>query len=174
MLRQGRSGQETIVQPWGRVLVPPQGIHIRVSFELFIELKPPINGRCQHSSFQKRPSEDRLKGTREAHQEITWNQIKGVQALHTLLSAIPPLNHGYKTPYQILLGGTHSFWGQEPAVSPFAWQSNKAILLYFIQNSVSEIWFSTGAQRLSFWLRKWFSKFRRRKNHTRVLAYVVG
>ena len=26
MQRQGRSSQETIVQPWGRVLVPPQGI----------------------------------------------------------------------------------------------------------------------------------------------------
>ena len=35
--------------------------------------------------------------------------------------------------------GTHSFRGQEPTVSPFAWQSNKAILFYFTQNSVSEI-----------------------------------
>ena len=29
------------------------------------------------------------------------------------------------------------------AMSPFAWQSNKAILCYFTQNSVSKIWFST-------------------------------
>ena len=38
--RQERSSQET-VQPWGRVLVPPQRTHITVSSELFIELKPP-------------------------------------------------------------------------------------------------------------------------------------
>ena len=48
-------------QPGGRVLAPPQGIHITVSFELFIELKPPINGRYQRSSFQRRPPEARLK-----------------------------------------------------------------------------------------------------------------
>ena len=42
--------------------------------------------------------------------------------------------------------GTHSFLGQEPAVSPFAWQSNKALLFYFTQNSVSEIWFGTSAE----------------------------
>ena len=33
--------------------------------------------------------------------------------------------------------GTHSFWGQEPAVSHFAWQSNKAILFYLTPNFVS-------------------------------------
>ena len=43
--------------------------------------------------------------------------------------------------------GTHSFWGQEPALSPIAWQSNTAILFYFTQNFVSEIWFITGIQR---------------------------
>ena len=74
MQRQGRASQETIVQPWGRVLVPPQGIHINNIFELFTELKPPTNGRC--SILQ-------IKGTRETHQEIPWGQIKGVQALHT-------------------------------------------------------------------------------------------
>ena len=35
-------------------------------------------------------------------------------------------------------------------MSPFAWQSNKAILFYFTQNSVSEIQFGTSVQRLSF------------------------
>ena len=34
--RQGRNSQETIVQPWGRVLVPPQGMYI---FELFNRTK---------------------------------------------------------------------------------------------------------------------------------------
>ena len=46
MQRKGGSSQETVVQPWGRVLVPPQGIiHNRIS-ELFTELKTPTNGRC--------------------------------------------------------------------------------------------------------------------------------
>ena len=31
MQRQGRSSQETAVQPWGKVLVPPHGIHVTVS-----------------------------------------------------------------------------------------------------------------------------------------------
>ena len=39
MQGQRRNSQETRLQPWGRVLVPPQGIHIAV-FKLFIELKP--------------------------------------------------------------------------------------------------------------------------------------
>ena len=30
MQRQGRNSQETIVQPWGRILVPSQGVHIRM------------------------------------------------------------------------------------------------------------------------------------------------
>ena len=33
--------------------------------------------------------------------------------------------------------GTHTF--DRPVVSPFVWQSNRAILLFFIQNSFSEI-----------------------------------
>ena len=40
-------------------------------------------------------------------------------------------------------------------MSPFAWQRNKAILFYFNQNSVSEIRFSTGAQRPSFQHHSW-------------------
>ena len=45
MQRQGRSSQETIVQPWGRVLVPPQGIHIAISLSS-LRTKPSTNGRC--------------------------------------------------------------------------------------------------------------------------------
>ena len=62
-----------------------------------------------------------------------------------------PLNCCYKTRHQIPPGwGTHGFSGQEPNVSPFAWQSNEAILFYFTLNSVSEIRSGTGAQRPSF------------------------
>ena len=40
MQRQGRNIQETIVQPSGRVLVPPQGIHITISLSSSAELNP--------------------------------------------------------------------------------------------------------------------------------------
>ena len=45
-------------------------------------MKPLIN-RSQHSSFQRRPAEPRLKGIRKGYQEIICNQVKGVQTLHT-------------------------------------------------------------------------------------------
>lgn len=34
--------------------------------------------------------------------------------------------------------GTHGVGGHQPAVAPFAWQSNKVMLFYFTENSVSE------------------------------------
>ena len=40
MQRQGRSSQDTTVQPRGRALVPPQGIHITISLSSSAELKP--------------------------------------------------------------------------------------------------------------------------------------
>ena len=43
--------------------------------------------------------------------------------------------------------GTHRISKQDPSVYPFAWQSNKAILFYFTQNSVSEIRFGISVQR---------------------------
>ena len=46
MQRQGRNSQETIVQPWGRVLVLPRGIHTTISLSSSAELKPAPNGRC--------------------------------------------------------------------------------------------------------------------------------
>ena len=33
--------RETIVQPWGRVLVPPQGIHITISLSCFADIDTP-------------------------------------------------------------------------------------------------------------------------------------
>ena len=41
MQRQGKSSQETIVQSWGRVLVPPQGICIAVSLSFSAVTKAP-------------------------------------------------------------------------------------------------------------------------------------
>ena len=43
MQRRGRKGQETTVQPWGRVLVPLQGINIPLFLSSSSELKPLTN-----------------------------------------------------------------------------------------------------------------------------------
>ena len=40
MQRPGRSSLETTVQPWGRVLLPHQGIYITISLSLSAELNP--------------------------------------------------------------------------------------------------------------------------------------
>ena len=42
---------------------------------------------------------------------------------------------------------TDSFSKQKLGISPFVSQGIKAVLFYFTQNSVTEIWFSTGVQR---------------------------
>ena len=41
MQKQRRGSQEIIVQPWGRMLVPPQGIYITISLSSSAELRPP-------------------------------------------------------------------------------------------------------------------------------------
>ena len=68
--------------------------------------------------------------TREAHQETTWGQIKGVQALHTTwsLSAAPPLNHCYKTPHQIPLCWDTVLRSTSPLCPPLP---GKTIKLFF-------------------------------------------
>ena len=51
LIREGRGcrdpeeQQETIAEPWGRILVPPQGIYITISLRSSTERKPPTNGR---------------------------------------------------------------------------------------------------------------------------------
>ena len=87
--------------------------------------------------FREDNQRSQIKGTREAHQEIIWEQFKGVQfkGVHILiLSTASSLNYCYKTSHQNLQG-----WVQEPSVSTFVRQSNKVFLFYFTQNSVSEI-----------------------------------
>ena len=99
----------------------------------------------------------------EAHQEVTWGQIKGTRKAHQeighlrpwSLSATQPLNHcKKKLPTKSSQVG-HSFLGHRPAVAPFAWQSNKAILFYFTQNSVSEIGFGTSFTEAEFLASAW-------------------
>ena len=60
MQRQGRGSQQTIVQPWSRVLVLPQGIHITMSLGSL---------RCQYSSHHRKTTWGYIKGTREAYGE---------------------------------------------------------------------------------------------------------
>ena len=137
------------MKPWGRVLVPSQGIHITVSFELFIELKPPINGRYQHSSFQRRPLNARLKELEKLIKRLPETRLKECR----------PCTHPEPYPWTITIKlltksswvGTHNFSRQGPTVSPFSWKSNKAILFHFTKNSVFGIWFITSGQRPSFW-----------------------
>ena len=91
---------------------------------------------------------------REGHSLITLKliripqeaRLKEYRSWHTLiLISKPPLNHCYKTPHQIphlshAAGLGHVvLQGTSPLCPPFAWQSNKAILFYFTQNSVLEI-----------------------------------
>lgn len=47
----GRSHLETIVQPGGRVLVPPQGIYLTLSSNSSAELKPSTNEDADEAFF---------------------------------------------------------------------------------------------------------------------------
>ena len=108
----GRGSQETVVQPWGRVLVPPQGIHTAMSLSSL---------RCQHFSHQRKTTWDYIKGTRETHPEDYLRpDQRSAGPAHTLISsATPPLNCCYKTPHQILLGWDIQFFRAGARCVPF-------------------------------------------------------
>ena len=56
----------------------------------------------------KKPWKARLKELEKLMKKVTWDQIRGAQALHTPWSCQPSpshLNPGYKTSHHILLGG---------------------------------------------------------------------
>ena len=53
--KQGRSSQETTVQPWGRVLVSPQGIHITISLSSSVGTKAPPRWRMATSGWAQIP-----------------------------------------------------------------------------------------------------------------------
>ena len=56
--REGMQRQETLVQPWGRVLVLSQGVHRAISLSSSAELSPHqmenVNYLMRHSSFHRR------------------------------------------------------------------------------------------------------------------------
>jgi len=113
--RQGRSSQETRAQPWGRVLVPPQGIHTAMWAALQI-LKPHQVGKvnCMLPTSTKTPGQLQLEGW------WCWLPIispptdqKNVHELITPSS----LNNYYKIPQYPLQVRMHSFEG----MASFAW-----------------------------------------------------
>ena len=96
---------------------------------LSLPTKSPNKWKMLTFFMPEKPPWGQIKGTRETHHEINWGQVKGRRpCTHSNLIRTPQLNHCYTT----------------PAVSPFAWS------FYFTGNSLSEIQFSTSAQRLSF------------------------
>ena len=94
----------------------------------------------------KNAPEERLKGKEELfkiRRLTTWFETKG-SLTHTLILHTPHLwIIVIRTLIKFFQVGTHSFWWQESAVSLWACQGivNKAILFYFTQNFVTEIWF---------------------------------
>ena len=114
------------MQPWGKILVPHQRIHTTIPLSCFADNETP-------SRWEK------LTCCPEAHRpQTSWNQkvddADSYLPHHQPIRRMsmnwlrPSLNHYYKTSDYPLQVGTHSFLRQEPTVSPFACQSNKAIL----------------------------------------------
>ena len=109
----------------------PRDTHNNI-FKFVIELKPPTNGRCQLSSFQRRPSEARLKEPEKFIKRLPETRIKECRlCTHPNLTSNPTLE-----PFAIKLLTKSSWWDtvfedRESDASPFAWQSNKALLSYF-------------------------------------------
>ena len=121
-------------------------MHITISSSSSAELKPPTNGKRVTPWWSLPHSREVTVGSSQNHKGSPgdpWGQIKGTEALHTpwSLSAIPPLNHYYKT-HQILPDGTQLLNLHDPSVSPFAWQTNKAIIFSFTQNCLQDsVWY---------------------------------
>ena len=62
-----------------------------------------------------------------------YSPATGQRKIHALFE---PWLYKSSLPHQV---GTHTVLRGQPAVAPFAWQSNKAMLFYFTKHSVSEI-----------------------------------
>ena len=147
MQRQGRNSQETVVQPWGRVLAPPQGMHIAISLSCFSDTEIPTGwdmliAWCPQA---RRPQTIWNQEVDHAHFKLPPHHQKNIHELITPSS----LNHSYKTshyPFQVL---TYSF----EDISPL-WPSlpSKAIKLFFptLLQTVSKTQFGDVVQRPNF------------------------
>ena len=127
MQTQVRNSQETIVQPWGRVLVPPQRIHITIPLSCFADTETPTKW------------EKLTVCCPQAHRPQTWLEPEGWWCWPPLTS--PPTNqknvHELITPSSLkyyckthysLQDGTKSFEGISPSWPPLP---GKAIKLFF-------------------------------------------
>ena len=84
MQKQGRSSQETIVQPWDRVLVPPQGIYRTISLSSSAGTKVPT--QVEDSNF-------RLSSRFLEHHPVTSPPTNQKKVTHS--TALTP-NFAYK------------------------------------------------------------------------------
>ena len=94
MQRQGRNSQETAVQPWGRVLAPPQGMHIAISLSCFADTAIPtrwdmLTACCPQAC---RPHTSRNQEVGCADFNLPPHHQKNFHELITPSS----LNHSYK------------------------------------------------------------------------------
>ena len=151
MQREGRSSQGSILQPWCRLLVLPQEIHLAIFFEHSAKLKPQqMEDELLNEAFFIPQIMSQLIMSRiTAHQETIWGHIKGMKSLHIclILSTTLPLNYCYKTPHQIFPMLDTIFEDMSPLCPPWP---GKAIELYLSTSftTVFEIWF--GAKKPNF------------------------
>ena len=82
MQRPGRSSQEKIVWPWGRVLVLLQGICITMSLspstEVKLQQKEDVNYLMEHFSFQKGGPPEPVLGTQNTSFEKQCNLVSAL------------------------------------------------------------------------------------------------
>ena len=131
-------------QPWGKVLFSHQWIHTKISSSYSADTEAPsrwkefmINGGMLPTSM-KTPDQLDVKADSRLlhHQPVRRMSMDLPHPLWTTTIKLP-----------ILPKWGHMVWGHSPTVFPFAWKSNKAILFYFTQNSVSKFWFTTNVPR---------------------------
>ena len=134
--RQGKNSQETIVQPWGRVLVPLQGTFITISLSCFMNIET-------HDRWEKVT----VFCPQALRCQIGWNgwcwlpitsPPTNQENVHELI--MPSLNHCYKTSRSTLQGKTHSIEGVSPPHPPLPGKASQLFLFlflffYFTQNS---------------------------------------
>ena len=151
MQRQGRNRQETIVQPSGRVLAPPQGIHITISLSSFADTETPTRWEkltvCCPQACRPQTGWNRRLIMLPLTSPPT-NQ----KNVHKLI--MPCLNHNCKSPHYPLQVGTHSSEGIRPLQPPLP---GKAIKLFFSTSpkTLSLIFNSVSGQRGQIQLQNW-------------------
>lgn len=123
---EAREQSRSTTQPWGRVLVPPQGTDITTSLSSAVEQKmlTPCSS-ILHSG--NRSWWENLKGHQNPSQDCLAPALKKNASFH------PP--HPYLWPHFSLPNfntpcrpsqGRTQFWGRWSAVASFAWQSSQS------------------------------------------------